>query len=371
MAIDRIERGLDPVPPKHESQPRPVRGSSCVDAAGVWVVMGSRCEPGMGQGKDAASGTTLLGGSFLGASIGANCYAVTRCPSPFREYALRLAFRPARRQPTARASASEQSRRFVLPPTLSPLPARVSRPRFALGRVHTLAVRFACRADCLAPLVVREGIETVLAVVAEGERAALRLARRYAQGCVAASVLVPEGGDFNEDVVAPGPAALSSRGGYASSGETKPQTHPSATGNVHALLATGVGVPHVLAPSTRLRRVLHFVPAARAVTHVRSPRPGIIARSRQADNTDRPVIQCRRCLPPPRQVRRCTLLCGFKRHHAFEVVVARAVHSEADPDHPFISIHCFRCGHFVFQDACIDSPISPNCATLSSASLRA
>ena len=102
-------------------------------------------------------------------------------------------------------------------------------------------------ADGLASLVVGEGIETVLSVVTampditaaaalsagslgafapppgvarlviardndiEGERAADRLARRCARAGVAACVIVPEGGDFNDDLVALGPAALAAR----------------------------------------------------------------------------------------------------------------------------------------------------------------
>ena len=54
---------------------------------------------------------------------------------------------------------------------------------------------------------------------AEGERAAERLARRCARARVAALVLVPEGGDFNDDLVALGPHALAARWGRGSSGE--------------------------------------------------------------------------------------------------------------------------------------------------------
>ena len=46
---------------------------------------------------------------------------------------------------------------------------------------------------------------------AEGERAAERLARRCARAGVAATVVVPEGGDFNDDLVALGPATLAAR----------------------------------------------------------------------------------------------------------------------------------------------------------------
>ena len=45
----------------------------------------------------------------------------------------------------------------------------------------------------------------------EGEQAAERLARRCARARVAATVIVPEGGDFNDDLVALGPLALAAR----------------------------------------------------------------------------------------------------------------------------------------------------------------
>ena len=124
-----------------------------------------------------------------------------------------------------------------------PAKAQVSRPRKALGRVHGHAVRFGRPADG-ASLLVGEGIETVLSLVTaspeitaaaalsagslgafappagtarlviardndeEGERAALRLARRCARAGVAATVIVPRGTDFNEDLLTIGPAAL-------------------------------------------------------------------------------------------------------------------------------------------------------------------
>ena len=126
-----------------------------------------------------------------------------------------------------------------------PAKAAVARPRKALGRVHGLAVRFG--APAADTLLVGEGIETVLSVVTslpdavaaaalsaaslgafappanlsrlviardndpEGERAAELLARRCAQTGVAAPIVVPEGGDFNDDLVALGAAALRAR----------------------------------------------------------------------------------------------------------------------------------------------------------------
>ena len=128
----------------------------------------------------------------------------------------------------------------------SPARAGVASPRKALGRVYGLAVRFGRPADG-ASLLVGEGIETVLSVVTavpaiaaaaalsagslgafapplvvarlviardnyiEGEQAAMRLARRCARAGVAACVVVPEGGDFNDDLVTLGPAALAAR----------------------------------------------------------------------------------------------------------------------------------------------------------------
>ena len=128
----------------------------------------------------------------------------------------------------------------------SPARAGVASPRKALGRVYGHAVRFGRPADG-ASLLVGEGIETVLSVVTavpeitaaaalsagslgafaprsgvarlviardndpEGERAAERLARRCARARVAVTVIVPEGGDFNDDLVALGPLALGAR----------------------------------------------------------------------------------------------------------------------------------------------------------------
>ena len=128
----------------------------------------------------------------------------------------------------------------------SPAKAGVASPRKALGRIYGLAVRFGRPADG-ASLLVGEGIETVLSLVTavpqidaaaaltagslgafsappgvarlviardndvEGEQAAMRLARRCARAGVAALVVVPEGDDFNDDLVALGPAGLAAR----------------------------------------------------------------------------------------------------------------------------------------------------------------
>ena len=128
----------------------------------------------------------------------------------------------------------------------SPAKAGVASPRKALGRIYGLAVRFGRPADG-ASLLVGEGIETVLSLVTavpeitaaaalsagslgafapppgvarlviardnddEGEQAAMRLARRCARAGVAALVVVPEGDDFNDDLVALGPDTLGAR----------------------------------------------------------------------------------------------------------------------------------------------------------------
>ena len=126
-----------------------------------------------------------------------------------------------------------------------PAKAPVARPRKALGHVHGHAVRFG--APVAGTLLVGEGIETVLSLVtalpdaaaaaalsagslgafapppgtarlviardndAEGERAAERLVRRCARTGVATLVVVPEGDDFNSDLVSLGSQALAAR----------------------------------------------------------------------------------------------------------------------------------------------------------------
>ena len=128
----------------------------------------------------------------------------------------------------------------------SPAKAGVATPRKALGRIHGLAVRFGSPSDDAA-LVVGEGIETVLSLVTavpeitaaaalsagslgafappagiarlaiardndeDGALAAERLARRCARVGVAATVIVPIGNDFNDDLVDFGAAALRAR----------------------------------------------------------------------------------------------------------------------------------------------------------------
>ena len=128
-----------------------------------------------------------------------------------------------------------------------PAKAPLAPPRKALGRVHGHAVRFGTLPATGATLLAGEGIETVLSLVAAvpalpaaaalsagslaafvpppgtarlliaadrddaGRRAAATLeARALAQG-IAATVLTPEHGDFNDDLAALGPPALAAR----------------------------------------------------------------------------------------------------------------------------------------------------------------
>ena len=131
----------------------------------------------------------------------------------------------------------------------APAKAGVASPRKALGRIFGHAVRFgAVPADGLASLVVGEGIETVLSLItppcrksaprrrsppaasarsrrrpasrASSSRgttirtarlAAERLARRCARAGVAATVIVPVGNDFNDDLISLGAPALRAR----------------------------------------------------------------------------------------------------------------------------------------------------------------
>ena len=128
----------------------------------------------------------------------------------------------------------------------APAKAGVAAPRKALGRIHGLAVRFGAPSGDAA-LVVGEGIETVLSLVTavpeiraaaalsagslgafappsglarlviardndeDGALAAERLAMRCARLGIAATVIVPVGNDFNDDLVALGAAALRAR----------------------------------------------------------------------------------------------------------------------------------------------------------------
>ena len=127
-----------------------------------------------------------------------------------------------------------------------PAKAPVAAPRKTLGRTYGLAVRLGRPAG---PLLVGEGLETVLSVLtavpalagaaalaagslgafspprrvarlliardrdAEGEAAAERLAMRCAEAGIEATVLVPEGGDFNDDLRTLGAGGLARRVG--------------------------------------------------------------------------------------------------------------------------------------------------------------
>ncbi len=123
--------------------------------------------------------------------------------------------------------------------------AAVSSPRKALGRVHGRAVRFGSLHH--GTLLVGEGIETVLSLVTavpaipaaaalsagslaafappaglarlvvardndpEGAQAAQRLRRRCRGLGIPTAVIVPQRGDFNDDLIAFGPQALAAR----------------------------------------------------------------------------------------------------------------------------------------------------------------
>ena len=127
----------------------------------------------------------------------------------------------------------------------APAKAKVASPRKALGHVHGRAVRFGSLHR--GTLLVGEGIETVLSLVAavpaipaaaalsagslgafappsglarlviardndpEGARAAQRLRRRCGGLGIPTAVVVPERGDFNDDLIAFGPQALAAR----------------------------------------------------------------------------------------------------------------------------------------------------------------
>ena len=179
--------------------------------------------------------------------------AIHRCRFPALRFHPALFYRDGggmRRLPalvaavTGADSAVSGVHRTWLDPS-HPAKAPVARPRKALGRVHGMAVRFGNPAP--STLLVGEGIETVLSLVTampdtvaaaalsagslgafappaglqrlviardndpDGERAAERLVRRCARAGVAALTIVPEGADFNDDLLALGSAALRAR----------------------------------------------------------------------------------------------------------------------------------------------------------------
>ena len=178
---------------------------------------------------------------------------IHRCRFPALRFHPSLMYRDedgARRLPalvaavTGEGGAIEGVHRTWLDPRRS-AKANLPRPRKALGRVHGLAVRFG--APAAGTLLVGEGIETVLSIVTalpetvaaaalsagslgafappaglqrlviardndpEGERAAARLAQRCARAGVATQAIVPQGDDFNDEIIALGPAALRAR----------------------------------------------------------------------------------------------------------------------------------------------------------------
>ena len=128
----------------------------------------------------------------------------------------------------------------------APVKACVAAPRKALGPIHGHAVRFAAATNGTA-LLVGEGIETVLSVLtavpdlpgaaalsapgladftpppgverlliardndSAGRSAASRLRLRCRELGIDTTVLVPESGDFNDDLLALGPAVLAER----------------------------------------------------------------------------------------------------------------------------------------------------------------
>ena len=105
----------------------------------------------------------------------------------------------------------------VPPRPRSPSPAR------PLGLIHGHAVRFGALPANGATLLVGEGIKTILSLVAAipalpgaaalsaGSLAAFVPPLGVARLLIAATVLTPEGGDFNDDLTALGPQALTVR----------------------------------------------------------------------------------------------------------------------------------------------------------------
>ena len=179
--------------------------------------------------------------------------AIRRCRFPALRFHPALNYRDRRgfrRLPALVAAvagddgAIDGIHRTWLDPT-APAKAAVASPRKALGHVHGRAVRFGAPGHDT--LLVGEGIETVLSLVTavpaipaaaalsagslgafappsglarlviapdndtEGARAAQRLRRRCRNLSIPTDVIVPERGDFNDDLVAFGPEALTAR----------------------------------------------------------------------------------------------------------------------------------------------------------------
>ena len=190
---------------------------------------------------------------------------LARCRFPALRFHPELFYRngasqsgPVRRLPALIAAVTGDNgaidgvQRTWLDPS-APVKADVANPRKALGRIFGHTVGFGSQAGDAAAsngktsLLVGEGIETVLSLVTalphitaaaalsagslgafappfgvthiviardndpQGARAAARLARRCARAGVAATVIVSEQADFNDDLVALGAAALSAR----------------------------------------------------------------------------------------------------------------------------------------------------------------
>ena len=181
--------------------------------------------------------------------------AIHRCRFPALRFHPSLAYRDDagrwRRFPALVAAVTgndgilEGVHRTWLDPN-RPVKAQVERPRKALGHIHGRAVRFGSfNPDT--PLLVGEGIETVLSLVTalpdtvaaaalsagslgsfvpppglsrlliaqdrddQGQRAALRLQLRCTRLGIASAVIVPEGNDFNDDLVTLGRERLAQR----------------------------------------------------------------------------------------------------------------------------------------------------------------
>ena len=177
--------------------------------------------------------------------------AIARCRFPALRFHPRLHYRDEagfRRFPALVAAVTEPGgyvtgvHRTWLDPH-RPAKAPVAAARKTMGRVYGLAVRFGRPAGGTS-LLVGEGLETVLSLLtavpalagaaalaagslgafspppgvsrlliardgdAEGEAAAERLVMRCAEAGIDATVLVPEGGDFNDDLRALGTGGL-------------------------------------------------------------------------------------------------------------------------------------------------------------------
>ena len=194
-----------------------------------------------------------IGGTHAEAYL--NARGLTHCSYPALRFHPELFYRDGsrtRRLPALVAAITGNDgiltgvQRTWLDPRV-PAKAGISHPRKALGRIHGRAVRFGDITFSGATLLTGEGIETVLSLItavptitaaaalsagslsafappsgvsrlviardndSEGERASERLARRCARAGIDATVIVPERGDFNDDLAALGAPALAAR----------------------------------------------------------------------------------------------------------------------------------------------------------------